>query len=116
MNGARKKNVHRIDRLPADIEIVFNDWGAPERKHLRPHFKRLGSDVCLKKLKVKEYSDKRITLRLPEALACYGPGRYEACVLQEHCKPCDCVEIVFEATCGIERSTVTLPRETPDDC
>lgn len=106
MNGARKQNVHTICTLPADLEMVFNKWGAPERKHLRPHFKRLGSDVVLKKLKVKEYSEQKITLRLSEDLACYGPGRYQVCVLQSHCKPCDCVEVVFEASCEIASSSI----------
>lgn len=102
MNNVRDKKAPCLTELPRDIVLNFDTWPAPERKHLRPTFKRKGTEKCLAKLKVKEYSCNRVVLRLPESLACHGPGRYEICVLQQHCKPCDCVEVVFKAGCGID--------------
>lgn len=101
MNNVRQKDAPCLTELPRDIELHFDHWPAPPKKDLRPTFRRLGQETCLARLKVREYSEKRIVLRLPESLACHGPGRYEICVLQQGCKPCDCVEVIFKAGCSI---------------
>lgn len=112
MNNARRQS-HTICTLPARIALTFGKSGAPSRPDLRPVFRKRGQTRCLAKPKVVEYSEKVVTVELPESLACQGPGRYELLLHDACCRECDSVDINFEAKCEIIDCSV---KEIEEDC
>lgn len=93
-----------ITELPQTLRLTV--LSNPERKYLKPIFRKLGSEVCLAKIPVVDYQGKEVTIRLGEHLACFGEGRYEICLHDECCNICDCVEVWFEADCAITQVEV----------
>lgn len=88
-----------VHELPYRMCLTFKSV-PPDKADLRPVFRKLGSDKCLARLKVDDVQGKKVTITLPETLACHGEGRYELC-LHDKCMDCDCVEVWFEADCEI---------------
>lgn len=105
-----------VCNLPYDITMRFGKSGSPEECYLQPMFKKLGSDKCLALLKVVEYGPKKVTVRLPESLACHGEGRYKVEVFDQCCQSCDSVEVWFEADCEIVDVTGKEPEMNCNDC
>lgn len=103
-----------VCQLPYEVTMTFGKSGAPTGA--KAQFRRLGSTNCLANLPIRDIRGKEITVRLPEELACQGPGRYEL-ILQDHCCViCDTVEIWFEADCEIVSIEGKEPMENCVDC
>ena len=100
-----------VCELPYEVTMTFGKSGAPDKKQLDIQFRRLGSPGCLARVPVHTISGKKVTIRLPETLACYGEGRYELVIVSD-CQECDRVEIWFEADCEI----VSIEGKEPDAC
>jgi hypothetical protein len=106
-----------VCQLPYDVTVKFGKAGAPEECDLKPQFRRLGSEDCLSRaLTVQKRTPKQATIRLPESLACLGPGRYEMILHDRCCQVCDTVEIWFEAECEIVSIEGQEIEEICDDC
>lgn len=103
--------------LPYEVTMTFGKSGAPAENSLRPIFRKLGSTKCLtRKLPIKKWSPKQVTIELPEELACHGEGRYELLLHDKCCRECDRVEIWFEADCEIIEVSGQEVEENCDDC
>jgi len=105
-----------VCRLPYDITMRFGKGGAPAEGDLKPLFRKLGGKKCLARPDVISYSGKEVVVRLPEALACHGEGRYELLLHDKCCRDCDSVEIWFEAECEIVDMHGEEPEEMCDEC
>ena len=114
MNNKRECYVV-IDKFPAKVKLRMKSR-PPEKKWLKPVFKKLGSDKCIFKPTVLDIQGKEITLLLPFPRCPLEAGRYEICIHDQCCEPCDCVEVWLEADCKIESFEVIEVEENCDVC